>query len=406
MKAISWAVLGCQLLALIFAMAGTALAQQPPIQWTWQSETPGFQSITGLAARDGRLVAVGSNRGDDTTGHIVGVNEAGEQFMNYFPAFDELRTQTSDVAILTDGRIAMSMEQFYPGEPTIGYVVLYGADGSQSGLSEPIVLPPMSQTNTSLMALADGGFLLAKSYAPEGTTALDALIIRYNATGTRVGDFLFDGPEDRGISQLVPLSDDRFLIVGWNGTTEEEHHWAAVLDLDGSVVWDRQYEGFGRLTAAAVRPDGSFMLAGFVTLGRDRTMGTVDFVDQDGEQYSQVTLDDAWSSSIRSVETLPDGGLAFAGYITPAEDGHEMAFMTRMDEERQVLWYIGLAGHPRASAFNDIAVLQDGGLAVGGYIRIDGNVETSTVDGRVMLRETEPEVLGVDGLILRFAPDL
>lgn len=381
------------------------MAQQPPIQWTWQSETPGLQSITGLEARDGRLVAVGRNQGDDITGLILGWTEAGEEFINYFPAFDDLRTQTNDVAILADGRIAMSLEQYYPDEPTIGYVVLYEADGSQSSLTEPITLPPMSHTYTSLMPLSDGGFLLAKSFAPEGTTALDALIIRYDAAGNRVGDFLFDGPEDRGISQLVAFPDDRFLIVGWNGTTEDEHHWAAVIDLDGTVEWDREYESLGRFNAASLRPDGELLFAGFITLGDGRTRGTIGFGAPDGELYSHLTMDAPWSSSVRSVEALPDGGFAFAGYSIQAEDGQETAFVMRLGEDRQVRWSTTLSGIPRSSAFNDVAVMQDGGIAVGGFVRVDGNVETSVVNGRVMLTETEPEVLGVDGMILRFAPD-
>ena len=395
----------CQIVAAVIAVNGSAMAQEPPVQWAWQSNAPGYQAITDLAvADDGRLVAVGRNRGDETTGLIVGFSPSGTEFMNYFPAFNALNSQTTDVAILADGRIAMAFEQYYRNEPTVSFVAIYGADGSQSGLSEPLTLPPLSNTHTSVMPLSDGGFLLAKSFTPEGTTASDALIVRYDAAGRRVGDFLFDGPEDRGISQLVALPDDRFLAVGWTGTTEVEQPWAANLGIDGSVAWDREYDVVGRFNAASIRPNGEIVFAGFVMLDDGRTIGSLGFGDREGAVSSNLNLDEPWSSSFREVEVLPDGGLVFAGYVQPTEDGRETAYLTRLDANRQSLWSTVLTGHPLASGFSTVAVLPDGGVAVGGYIRIDGNLETSTVDGRVVITETGPEVLGIDGLIFRYAP--
>ena len=119
----------------------------------------------------------------------------------------------------------------------------------------------------SVVALADGGFAVAGWIRPEGTLDDDdAWVLRLDKTGQILWERTFGGSEWDQAYSIVALADGGFVVAGRTESRGAGQYdaWVLRLDSNGGLLWDKTFGGAGNDSASSIvaLADGGFVVAG------------------------------------------------------------------------------------------------------------------------------------------------
>lgn len=183
-----------------------------------------------------------------------------------------------------------------------------------------------ADVNASSYAAAktrDGGYVVAGTVTPRGSSATDILVIKVNATGGEDWRRTFGEPDRSDAAYSVIETTDGNIAVA--GSTESfgasaTDAWVAKLDPAGAEVWNTTFGGPGNDTARALAaaPDGGLVFAGssvrWGAANRTESDALVVRMGSNGRVAWNRTYGDAGTNeSAESIIATADGGYLFVG---------------------------------------------------------------------------------------------
>lgn len=286
-------------------------------------------------------------------------------------------------------------------EQTIGtpfdFSVLYGVTQTSDGgylLAGYVGGPPTPPTdNCGRTAPVFGGY--------------DFWLVRLSTNGQRLWDVSFGGAGTEGAFAIVPTADGGFLLAGDSdspsGTNKTAAHygagdgWIVRVDAAGNKLWDRSFGGTGYdvFGAAALMPDGGFLLAGssFSPPSGNKTSpayGSNDFwavrVDANGNKLWERSYGGNSYDALLGLSLMQDGGAVLSGFSSSTGGGTRTSasfcpddyWVVRIDASGNQLWDRAFGGTGDSDWGYRTLHADDGGLTVCGLSNsgISGNRTT------------------------------
>jgi hypothetical protein len=223
----------------------------------------------------------------------------------------------------------------------------------------------------SVRPTADGGYVVAGLTRSFGAGALDAWVLKLDATGNVVWQKTYGGAGDDIASAVRPTADGGYVVAGatYLGVGIDDA-WLLKLDASGNVVWQRTYGGPSVDYATNVEPtsSGGYVLAGFTASfgvgGGDAWLLNLDGV---GNVVWQRTYGGAAEDWAGAVKPTADGGYVLVGSTRSFGAADADAWILKLDAAGSVEWQRAYGGVLLDSA-RGVATTADGGYFVVGNL--------------------------------------
>jgi len=182
---------------------------------------------------------------------------------------------------------------------------------------------------------------------------------------------VYGGPESEEIGGIVQL-DDGYALGGSLGIDVpngmDDDFWLIKTDLEGEIVWDKQFGGDGNeeATALAQTSDGGFVLAGYTG---SKGAGGMDIwiirTDTSGTLLWDKTFGGEGNDYAFAIDVKPNGELVVLGHTESKGAGATDLWLIVTDSTGNLLWEktYGTEIEERGSA---LALLKSGGFALAG----------------------------------------
>ena len=226
----------------------------------------------------------------------------------------------------------------------------------------------------SIVALSDGGFVIAGYTRSSGAGEEDAWLVRTDDQGQQLWAQTYGGAGNDAAFGVTMLPSGGMALVGYNYSDAqgvESDGWLIVTDGVGNKLWEKTFGGPQNdyLRGVTALPGGGMALAGFTT---SQEGGKWDIwlitVDQDGGNVLEATFGSEFHETFyaRRPVVLADGGFLLLGLVGEAPEGPMDHFIVRTDSNLNLVWEKTLGG-PFEDRPYDGLELSDGGFLVAGY---------------------------------------
>ncbi|NVO66359.1 hypothetical protein [Methanofollis tationis] len=278
------------------------------------SAAPGGDSVAALLALedggavvatytvDGGFLAVTDWENATGSSDLVGLDAAGQTLWR--TTLDGVRL--TDLAALPDGAIAAAGWIWIAGGESDAFLGVYEPTGAERWTATY-----GGRAAHTLSPSPDGSFLVAGTYRPVIETTGASWLMKADASGTKLWT---KEMVNRTILTSLPVSGGGYLVggtmtepYGENGTMIATYAWAAAIDGDGSLAWERQVPG-AEIDAMAEVPGTGYALA-----GRWGSAPQVQVIDYDGNVLDGLVRD-AWKGRLTSVAISASGEVAASGW--------------------------------------------------------------------------------------------
>ncbi|MCB2212973.1 T9SS type A sorting domain-containing protein [bacterium] len=222
----------------------------------------------------------------------------------------------------------------------------------------------------------DGGFVIAASTQVLGNNS-DIGVIKTDGDGNlQWATSLPSEHPDFGRDVSVTPEGD-ILVCGW--TEIDPSRMKAVLAKlnpdDGSVIWQRTYDGGVKEQAwtLEVLQDGNYAFAGrtwsYGAGGRDAFICKV---NPDGDFLGAITYGGEEKDHIYEFKETPDGGFICTGKTESFDLGEGDAWLLRYNQRGDMLWMTMWGGH-RLEFGRSVCCTADGGYIMSGVTNVPGS---------------------------------
>jgi len=180
----------------------------------------------------------------------------------------------------------------------------------------------------TIKKLPDGGFALAGQVSEEGKNDCDILTIRTNEKGAEKWSSRIKTPGQKTWPECICCSlDSCFLVVGWRGSCLNDINSEnpvfdfdmilSKIDCNGKIVWTKNFdrEGSEGGNAVAIRPDGSFIIAGTKMTSFSGKVGPwILHLTADGDELNEKLIRFRFNNDqVTKVINCSDGGFVVIG---------------------------------------------------------------------------------------------
>jgi hypothetical protein len=180
---------------------------------------------------------------------------------------------------------------------------------------------PNEEISDSVIQTNDGGYILSADTISYGAGGRDSWLIKTDASGNKIWDKTFGGPNDDYCPELQLTADGGYILAGSTdsfgaGGTDS---WLIKTDANGNKVWDKTFGGpnFDRSYGVQQTTDGGYILAGYTdSYGAGRMDLWLLKTDSDGNKVWDKTFGGASNDAFSKDQTLKatkDGGFILAG---------------------------------------------------------------------------------------------
>lgn len=246
---------------------------------------------------------------------------------------------------------------------------------------------------THIAPTSDGGAVIAGDRTQDGTSNVDAWVIRLDKQGSTVWERTWGGPDDEHVEDVRATTDGEFIVTGetQGATIGLGQVWVSKLDGDGKTVWMHTYDSGRKGAAHSVLPtaDGGYVVAG-TEPGRVANYydGWVAKIDAQGKLEWEYTYGGADDESIAAIRDTPDGGFVFVGATQSEGEGRTDAWIVKLDGSGQMQWE-HTYGSPQPDEAMDVVTLSDQGFIVAGWT--DRKVDRDKRDGWLLRLDAKGE---------------
>jgi len=225
--------------------------------------------------------------------------------------------------------------------------------------------------SASVLQMPDGSFVFAGSTDSNGTSSLDALLVKVDPDGNLVWSNVFGGSGDEAAYSVQETSDGGFIMAGYTTSYGSGGYdsWLVKSDTDGTHQWDAAFGGSGLdigYTATQL-PDGGYAMVGY-TASSGAGGYDIHLLRTDGsgvliwEEFYGGTQDDI----AYSLAQTADDGYVFTGYTSSQGPGPYNLWLLKTDGTGTVEWDRVLGGSEGEIGY-DVRQTADGGYIITGY---------------------------------------
>lgn len=241
---------------------------------------------------------------------------------------------------------------------------------------------------SSVLQIADGGFIIAGSYTWFGSA--DVSLIRVASNNCPIWWFNYGGEyNDYGYS-VQATSDDGYIIVGetrsfGSGTPDKSNVYLIKTDADGDTSWTRTYGGIENEVGYAVHQasDGGYIIVGSSPdlLGNPSIL--IMKTDANGDSVWVKTYCGAGRANGYAVVETDDGGFLVAGETV------DDIYLIKVNADGDAIW-TRIYGGDYIDAGRSIQKTFDCGYIVVGF------TQSLTTNRDVWLARIEPDTFGIE----------
>jgi hypothetical protein len=262
---------------------------------------------------------------------------------------------------------------------------------------------PGNERARSVVAVSDGGYVIAGSTTSFGAGNTDFWLVKTDASGNVEWNQTYGGGRNEYAHSLVVTPDDGFAIAGSTesfgdiDSYDSDNFWLVKTDADGNEEWNQTYSrGIAeRITSLVVTSDGGYALAGYSYHSGRRPLTPYHFwlvkTDEFGyakwnQSYGQSQYDYAYTL----VETS-DGGYAIAGETSSLDDSGQDFWLIKTNKFGKMEWN---QTYGRSGVYDGARLLvetSDGGYALAG----DGFLVKTDEDGNEEWNQTYAYDIGL-----------
>jgi PKD repeat protein len=340
---------------------GAAIVLEEPVngnttwKWAWLYGTDGtYDSFSDATTDTNGYVFVGGSKGfnpPQTDGWLLhtaadGYNgDAGAYWQRTWPGADsQYADQFNAVVRTTDGSFALagSTGSYHPDTTSSdAWMIRMDSTGATTGSGAYDGTVPRSAER--IRQTSDGGFILAGSSTPAGSSATKLLLIRLNPDNSVLWQKEFGSNPENGAYDVRQTSDGGYIAAGY--TVDASGHRSTYLvrtDSDGNVVWEST-PASSRSTAdgrgVVQTDDGGFMIAG-TSAG-----ALVVKVDSSGRTvWENVYVSQYPESGVASLERTADGGFLIGGTRIESDEPNPGFQIIKLGPEKTVQQPTALPG--------------------------------------------------------------
>ena len=236
----------------------------------------------------------------------------------------------------------------------------------------------------SIVSLADGGAMMAGYTESKGQGSYDAWVIRIDGKGNLVWDKTFGSKASDSAISLVALPDGGAIIAGQKLSTTKglTNAWVFRIDAQGNLIWEKTYGGnkFDATIAMSITsiPEGGAMVAAQAAKGTDLGDVWLFRIDHEGNIIWDKTFGKKNSTDhVRSIIALPDGGALIAGSTYSDKTSQTAAWVIRIDESGNLIWEKTYGKKKLPYAAQSIAKLSNGDVLIVGLTLQTKKTESS-----------------------------
>lgn len=228
----------------------------------------------------------------------------------------------------------------------------------------------------SMVATADGGYILTGRTRSFGPAGLDVWIVRTDANGDTLWTQAYGGPGTDFGATVAELDDGGFIAVGrrMSFTTGAPDIWLLRMDSAGDTLWSRLYNGpyfdwsFDDATDLEVTADGGFAILADIDGPSGGTVSNTWLVrtDANGDTlWTQTYRGPGFIEQATDLQLTSEGGFLVSGFRF-YDSFNSDAIIMGIGANGDSLWTltVGDSGLDRANVISQTA---DGGFIVGGY---------------------------------------
>ncbi len=252
----------------------------------------------------------------------------------------------------------------------------------------------------SIIPTADGGYILGGMSASgiggdktqENRGGSDYWIVKVNSEGNKQWDKTFGGDSEDYFTSIVATADGGYLLagssvsgVGGDKSAEKTGYWIVKITSEGTKQWDKAFDGgnFGRVIATS---DGGYLLGGFTSSGvegdkSEPSRGSFDYwivkVDSEGNKQWDKTLGGDSEDYFTSMIATADGGYLLGGYSRSDKSGDKSENGKGYPDYNLDYWIVKIAsdgskqwdktfGGGAWDELNTMIATTDGGYLLGG----------------------------------------
>lgn len=339
---------------------GAALVLNEPVngttsaRWAYLYGTDGtYDSFSDAVADSNGYVFAGGSKvfnPPETDAWLLHTDSSGYgDYTNYWQrtypgAAGQYADQFNAVVRTSDGGFALAgtTGSYHPDNVTSdAYLIRTDASGTTTGSGAYDGTVP--KTAESIRQTSDGGYILAGSTTPAGSSQTQLQLIRVNQDMSVRWQAAFGSNPENGAYDVRETSDGGFIASGY--TVDASGHRSIYLvktDGSGNALWQAT-PASSRATAeghgVVETDDGGFMVAG--TSGG----ALVVKVDSTGAtQWENVYLTQFPDSTVSSLERTPDGGFLIGGTRIQADKPNPGFQVIRLGPEKIVQQPVTLPG--------------------------------------------------------------
>jgi hypothetical protein len=303
---------------------------------------------------------------------------------------------TSDEGYAAAGETSFSWERGYDA-----FLTKFDASGNMEW--NRTYGGPGNERARSVVAVSDGGYVIAGSTTSFGAGNTDFWLVKTDAAGNVEWNKTYGGGWNEYAHSLVVTPDDGFAIAGSTDSFgdidsyDSDNFWLVKTDASGNEEWNQTYSrGIAeRITSLVVTSDGGYALAGYSYHSGRRPLTPYHFwlvkTDEFGyakwnQSYGQSQYDYAYTL----VETS-DGGYAIAGETSSLDDSGQDFWLIKTNKFGKMEWN---QTYGRSGVYDGARLLvetSDGGYALAG----DGFLVKTDADGNEEWNQTYAYDIGL-----------
>jgi ABC-type branched-subunit amino acid transport system substrate-binding protein len=213
----------------------------------------------------------------------------------------------------------------------------------------------------SIQQCSDSGYIITGITDPSGLGHEDAFLLKIGSNGDNIWMNTYGNTGGTSGRFVQITSDDGYIIAGsqWAFGSEGLDFLLIRTDSDGTILWNRTYDGKGRDLGRCVQQtsDGGFIVTGVIdSLGPPKGMYLFK-VDQDGSMLWNQSFGGDDQDAGLYVQQTSDGGYIVTGYTRSFGYGADDAYLVKTDSNGIEQWSttIGGPGYEKGSCVQETA---------------------------------------------------
>ncbi len=234
-----------------------------------------------------------------------------------------------------------------------------------------------SDSVNSIQQTSDGGYIVAGSTESFGEGYIDVWVLKLDSNGEVLWLKTYGAVGDDYANSVQQTSDGGYIIVGYTSSfgVGDLDVWVLKLRSDGSVDWQKRYDGSGGddyANSVQQTSDGGYIIAGYTSpLGNSRGGDAwVLKLQSNGDVLWQKTYGNEREDTALAIQQTVDGGYIVAGYTHPSPSDPRLyyryiAWVIKLGQQGDVLWQNNYEVDFDTFA-NSIQQTPDGGFIVAG----------------------------------------